>query len=106
MRCGQHMRTLPPRCSDDAPLRCRHGDWNNKDVDFLNANQLITSKPVVYLVNLTEKAYASKKSKWLPKVRLGHSHALAASRPDVSADVLVIVHAMDTVCMSPGPCIS
>ena len=47
---------------------CRHGDWNNKDVEFLNANQLITSKPVVYLVNLTEKAYATKKSKWLPKV--------------------------------------
>ena len=46
----------------------RHGDWNNKDVDFLNANPLITSKPVVYLVNLTEKAYATKKSKWLPKV--------------------------------------
>ena len=47
----------------------RHGDWNNKDVDFLNANPLITSKPVAYLVNVTQKAYASKKSKWLPKVR-------------------------------------
>lgn len=39
-----------------------------KDVDFLNTIQLITSKPVVYLVNLPEKQYIKKKSKWLPKV--------------------------------------
>lgn len=46
----------------------RFGEWNLKDVDFLNTVQLITAKPVVYLVNLTEKAYTKKKSKWLPKV--------------------------------------
>lgn len=46
----------------------RFGDWNNKEVDFLNANPLISSKPVVYLVNLTEKSFISKKSKWLPKI--------------------------------------
>lgn len=39
-----------------------------KEVDFLNRVQLISSKPVVYLVNLPEKAYIKKKSKWLPKV--------------------------------------
>ncbi len=47
---------------------CRFGEWNLKEVDFLNTVQLITAKPVVYLVNLTEKAYIKKKSKWLPKV--------------------------------------
>ena len=41
-----------------------------KDVDFLNQVQLITAKPVVYLVNLPEKMYIKKKSKWLPKVCL------------------------------------
>ena len=46
----------------------RFGDWNAKEVDFLNAHPMITAKPVVYLVNLTEKAYVTKKSKWLPKV--------------------------------------
>lgn len=46
----------------------RFGDWNVKEVDFLNRVQLISAKPVVYLVNLTEKAYIKKKSKWLPKV--------------------------------------
>ena len=47
---------------------CRFGEWNVKDVDFLNQVQLITAKPVVYLVNLPEKMYIKKKSKWLPKV--------------------------------------
>ncbi len=47
----------------------RFGEWNMKDVDFLNQVQLITAKPVVYLVNLPEKMYIKKKSKWLPKVR-------------------------------------
>lgn len=46
----------------------RFGDWNNKEVEFLNSNPLITSKPVVYLVNLTQKAFISKKAKWLPKI--------------------------------------
>jgi ribosome-binding ATPase YchF (GTP1/OBG family) len=30
--------------------------------------QLITAKPVVYLVNLTKKDYMRKKNKWLPKI--------------------------------------
>lgn len=46
----------------------RFGDWNAVEVDFLNQFQLITSKPVVYLVNLSEKAYMKKKNKWLPKI--------------------------------------
>lgn len=30
--------------------------------------QFITAKPVVYLVNLSEKDYTRKKNKWLPKI--------------------------------------
>jgi ribosome-binding ATPase YchF (GTP1/OBG family) len=37
-----------------------------KEVDFLNTNPMITAKPVVYLVNLSEKAYVNKKSKVAP----------------------------------------
>lgn len=37
-------------------------------MDFLNQVQFITAKPVTYLVNLSEKNFISKKSKWLPKV--------------------------------------
>jgi obg-like ATPase 1 len=42
----------------------RFAEWNVKEVDFLNQTPLITAKPVVYLLNLSEKNYISKKSKW------------------------------------------
>lgn len=56
---------------------CRFGEWNLKDVDFLNQVQLITAKPVVYLVNLPEKMYIKKKSKWLPKVATSTAYLTA-----------------------------
>lgn len=46
----------------------RFGEWNQKEVDFLNQHPMITAKPVVYLVNLTEKAFINKKSKVFPLV--------------------------------------
>eukprot|EP00850_Spirogloea_muscicola_P013046 SM000087S23328 [mRNA] locus=s87:41996:46492:+ [translate_table: standard] len=46
----------------------RLGDWKMAEVELLNTYQLLTAKPVVYLVNLTEKDYQRKKNKWLPKV--------------------------------------
>lgn len=45
-------------------LHPRFEDWNAKEVEFLNSNPLITAKPVVYLLNLSEKNFISKKSKW------------------------------------------
>eukprot|EP00249_Psilotum_nudum_P003678 c17134_g1_i1 orf=241-1419(+) len=46
----------------------RSGDWKTADIEFLNTFQLLTSKPVIYLVNMTEKDYQRKKNKWLPKI--------------------------------------
>ncbi len=46
----------------------RFEDWNSKETEFLNETQLITSKPVVYLLNLSEKNYVAKKGKWLKPV--------------------------------------
>ncbi|GMR52495.1 hypothetical protein PMAYCL1PPCAC_22690, partial [Pristionchus mayeri] len=43
--------------------------WNDKEIDALNKHLLLTSKPIVYLVNLTEKDYIRKKNKWLPKIK-------------------------------------
>jgi hypothetical protein len=43
-------------------------EWNLKDVDFLNERQLLSAKPVVYLVNLSPEDYARKKNKWLAKI--------------------------------------
>ncbi|KAJ7650627.1 P-loop containing nucleoside triphosphate hydrolase protein [Roridomyces roridus] len=47
----------------------RKGDWNNKEIDVVNSLMLLTAKPVTYLVNLSEKDYARKKNKWLPKIK-------------------------------------
>ncbi|KAL1949758.1 hypothetical protein VTO73DRAFT_8639 [Trametes versicolor] len=47
----------------------RKVDWNNKEIDVVNGLQLLTSKPVTYLVNLSEKDYIRKKNKWLPKIK-------------------------------------
>merc|ERR1711997_1309521 len=47
----------------------RFGDWNAHDVEQLNKHLFITSKPMIYLVNLSEKDFISKKNKWLPKIK-------------------------------------
>jgi hypothetical protein len=35
----------------------------------VNSLQLLTAKPVTYLVNLSEKDFIRKKNKWLPKIK-------------------------------------
>ncbi|KAI8819814.1 P-loop containing nucleoside triphosphate hydrolase protein [Fimicolochytrium jonesii] len=47
----------------------RDGDWSGKEIEIINSLQLITAKPVVYLCNLSERDYARKKNKWLPKIK-------------------------------------
>ncbi|PWY99149.1 GTP-binding protein YchF [Testicularia cyperi] len=47
----------------------RKGDWNNTEVEVINNLQLLTAKPVIYLVNLSERDYVRKKNKWLPKIK-------------------------------------
>ncbi|CAO3629716.1 unnamed protein product [Cunninghamella echinulata] len=47
----------------------RHGTWTNKEIEIINSLHLITAKPVIYLVNISEKDYLRKKNKWLPKVK-------------------------------------
>ncbi|KAL4439237.1 hypothetical protein ABPG77_004139 [Micractinium sp. CCAP 211/92] len=46
----------------------RFGDWTAADVAWLNSVNFLTAKPVVYLVNLSERDYQRKKNKWLPKI--------------------------------------
>eukprot|EP00657_Telonema_sp_P-1_P005107 TRINITY_DN22250_c0_g1_i1.p1 TRINITY_DN22250_c0_g1~~TRINITY_DN22250_c0_g1_i1.p1 ORF type:complete len:263 (+),score=90.48 TRINITY_DN22250_c0_g1_i1:207-995(+) len=43
----------------------RFGNWSSREIDMINAAQYLTAKPVVYLVNLSEKAYCQKKNKFL-----------------------------------------
>jgi len=47
----------------------RFGEWNANDVELLNKHLFITAKPMIYLVNLSEKDFIRKKNKWLPKIK-------------------------------------
>jgi len=47
----------------------RFGDWDSREIEVLNKHLLITSKPMIYLVNLSEKDYIRKKNKWLVKIK-------------------------------------
>jgi obg-like ATPase 1 len=43
----------------------RFGDWKTKDIEDLNQWQLLTAKPVIYLVNMSPEDYIKQKNKWL-----------------------------------------
>lgn len=47
----------------------RYHDWNDKEIEILNKHLLLTSKPIVYLLNMSEQEYIKKKNKWLPKIK-------------------------------------
>jgi len=53
----------------DEKKHIRYGDWNTYDIEVLNKHLFITSKPVIYLVNMSEKDFLRKKNKWLPKLK-------------------------------------
>jgi obg-like ATPase 1 len=38
-------------------------------IEVINQMMLLTAKPVIYLVNLSESDYERKKNKWLPKIK-------------------------------------
>lgn len=46
----------------------RRGEWTAKETDILNEYQLLTAKPVVYLVNMSKNDLLRQKNKWLPKI--------------------------------------
>ncbi|XP_002124995.2 obg-like ATPase 1 [Ciona intestinalis] len=47
----------------------RDGEWGGKEIEVLNEHLFLTSKPQIYLVNLSEKDYIRKKNKWLMKIK-------------------------------------
>lgn len=53
----------------DEKKHIRFGTWNANDIEVLNKYLFITSKPALYLVNLSEKDYIKKKNKWLIKIK-------------------------------------
>jgi len=47
----------------------RFADWDGKDIIELNRHLFITTKPMLYLVNLSVKDFIRKKNKWLLKIK-------------------------------------
>lgn len=47
----------------------RFGEWSGKEIDFLRTLNLLTAKPVIYLVNMSEEDFKKQKSKWLSKIK-------------------------------------
>jgi len=44
-------------------------DWNATEIECINRHLPLTAKPMLYLVNLSEKDYIRKKNKWLLKIK-------------------------------------
>jgi obg-like ATPase 1 len=52
----------------EAGTEIRKQTWSPREIDFLNQQGFLTAKPVVFLINLSEKDYKRKKNKWLAKI--------------------------------------
>eukprot|EP01124_Arcella_intermedia_P006680 TRINITY_DN1399_c1_g1_i8.p1 TRINITY_DN1399_c1_g1~~TRINITY_DN1399_c1_g1_i8.p1 ORF type:complete len:391 (+),score=88.13 TRINITY_DN1399_c1_g1_i8:44-1216(+) len=46
----------------------REGDWTAQEVEILNDMLLLTAKPIIYIINMSEQDFVRQKNKWLPKV--------------------------------------
>lgn len=52
---------------DSKPVRM--GDWTTPEIEIINEKMsLITTKPMVYLANMSKADFIRKKNKWLPKI--------------------------------------
>mmetsp|Transcript_13743 Transcript_13743/g.24099 ORF Transcript_13743/g.24099 Transcript_13743/m.24099 type:complete len:393 (+) Transcript_13743:85-1263(+) len=54
----------------EAGTDVRFGEWSVKDIETMNVNNynLLTAKPVVYLINMSENDYIRKKNKFLKPI--------------------------------------
>merc|ERR1711991_283263 len=53
----------------EAGKQVRCGQWTNKEIDFINTLHLLTAKPAVFLVNVSEKDWLRQKNKHLVKIK-------------------------------------
>ena len=48
----------------------RMGEWSNVEIELINEKmQLITTKPITYLINMSKADYQRKKNKWLKPIK-------------------------------------
>lgn len=53
----------------DEGKHIRFLEWNENEMDILNKYLFLTSKPMIYLLNMSKKDYMKKKSKWLMPIK-------------------------------------
>jgi obg-like ATPase 1 len=53
----------------DKEIWVKEGTWSLKDIEILNEHLFFTAKPVIYIVNLSEKDFKRKGNKWLTKIK-------------------------------------
>ncbi|XP_055841722.1 obg-like ATPase 1 [Episyrphus balteatus] len=53
----------------DEKKHLRFADWTLHDIETLNKYMFLTTKPCIYLVNLSDKDFIRKKNKWLAKIK-------------------------------------
>lgn len=53
----------------DERKQIRLCEWKAAEIEVLNTVQLLTAKPVVYIINMTEKDFIKKGNKWLLKIK-------------------------------------
>lgn len=56
------------KCLEEDHMDVRKKNWGNKEVEIINGLFLLTAKPVIYCVNLSEKDFIRQKNKHLPKI--------------------------------------
>jgi len=61
------LKKVKDTLEDKKWVRMNH--WDAKEIEILNQHLFLTSKPVIYLVNLSEKDYCRRKNKWLLKIK-------------------------------------
>jgi len=54
---------------EDQKKHVRFETWGEREIEVLNHYLFLTSKPMIYLINLLEDDYIKKKNKWLPKIK-------------------------------------
>jgi len=67
----------------------RNHDWKLAEVEYLNNLLLLTAKPVVYLVNMSEPDYIKKKNKWLVKIKQWVDEHSLGGTPEVIIPICV-----------------
>jgi len=47
----------------------RNVEWNSREFDLVNDLLLLTSKPIIYIVNMALEDYTRQKNRWLPRIK-------------------------------------